>query len=519
MRISKKILKSFVWLISVPYVLGLCLLWAAPYWPTRFWWLANLIQILPLWILPILSTGFLLIGILLKHKKIIFLHLFSCFLLITGIMGFKIPLTKLIKKNHQTELILKIMTMNIGKETDLNALLNYILEIHPDIIAFQEAYGETPSFLKNNLPSDRWDMSFKEHFGVVSRFKITSTDVQDRRLLEGWGGLIGEYELVGPFGPLYFFNVHLETPREGIKAILYKRFEGVSGMQKVTQLQEHESYIASKWASSQGGVIVAGDFNMREVNPIYQLYWSGFANAFSQAGFGFGTTKHTHWHSVRIDHILYDPNSWRALNTFVGPDLKGDHHPVITQIAFNTKFPQKNTIQRPSPKKQVTLPPINNIFYYENFESKAGLQTYSGQADITIDYQTRGDHALKIQSRAEAAFLSAGLMTNNWKIDHYPLVKFSYKIPQGTPVMVRVKTPLEDWICLGGVNNQCPAPQSQEYFQLIDDDQWHDLQINARSSVQSVLKAIKSLQEWQFYIPTNRHLGDKFWIDDFLIYR
>jgi endonuclease/exonuclease/phosphatase (EEP) superfamily protein YafD len=79
--------------------------------------------------------------------------------------------------------------------------------------------------------------------------------------------------------------------------------------------------------------VIAGDFNMPTDSDIYQLYWSSYTNAFSAAGLGFGYTKFTRWHGIRIDHILAGPG-WRCRRSWVGPDVGSDHRPVLAELTW-----------------------------------------------------------------------------------------------------------------------------------------------------------------------------------------
>ena len=53
-----------------------------------------------------------------------------------------------------------------------------------------------------------------------------------------------------------------------------------------------------------GPFLVVGDFNAPVESVIYRRYWGDLRNAFSYAGFGFGSTRLNGWIRVRIDHIL-----------------------------------------------------------------------------------------------------------------------------------------------------------------------------------------------------------------------
>jgi endonuclease/exonuclease/phosphatase (EEP) superfamily protein YafD len=123
----------------------------------------------------------------------------------------------------------------------------------------------------------------------------------------------------------------LATPRDGIEALMDKKLGGISAMKAVTKSQETESFHASEWAKKYDGGVVVGDFNLQTKNPIFQKYWSYFKDAFSKQGNGFGYTKYTRWHGVRIDHVLTDQR-WKIVRAYVGDDVGSDHRPLIVDL-------------------------------------------------------------------------------------------------------------------------------------------------------------------------------------------
>jgi endonuclease/exonuclease/phosphatase (EEP) superfamily protein YafD len=67
----------------------------------------------------------------------------------------------------------------------------------------------------------------------------------------------------------------------------------------------------------------------------YRRDWLDYANAFSNAGFGYGLTMKViirgFRYGVRIDHILMS-ESLTAEKCWVAPDVGSDHLPVIADI-------------------------------------------------------------------------------------------------------------------------------------------------------------------------------------------
>ena len=97
--------------------------------------------------------------------------------------------------------------------------------------------------------------------------------------------------------------------------------------------QDHASGVARMMAAGnlRGPLVVAGDFNLPPESRVFRRHWGDLTDAFGAAGFGFGSSKHTSWHGVRIDHILYN-RSWTCEWCGVGPALGSDHSPVIAHL-------------------------------------------------------------------------------------------------------------------------------------------------------------------------------------------
>jgi endonuclease/exonuclease/phosphatase family metal-dependent hydrolase len=79
--------------------------------------------------------------------------------------------------------------------------------------------------------------------------------------------------------------------------------------------------------------VIAGDFNVPVESAFYRDYWSSYQNALSNVGAGLRYTKYTRLHGIRIDHVLTDGN-WSIESAAVGPDLGGDHRPVIVDLSL-----------------------------------------------------------------------------------------------------------------------------------------------------------------------------------------
>lgn len=314
------------------YIAAIFAMLLSPLWPPPLWWLANFLQIIPLWGfgIPLLVFGVWMISS--RDAKAVGVVLLAVALWVFGIMGMEVPAPRFVDGMPEHEV--RVMTLNLGEGVDPEILADYWVMVRPDIIVFQEVDSRIEPGLRRALPGEGWHTHFQGHLGIASRYPILSAEMKDRRVLNGWGGIVSGYVLQAPFADVNVFAVHLETPRDGIEAMMHQRMGGVREMQKVTALQEAEARIASQWAASFSPTIVAGDFNMLDRNPIYQVYWGKFHNAFAKAGWGFGYTKFTDWFGARIDHVLYD-TSWQVAEAWTGPDVGGDHRPLMAVLFYN----------------------------------------------------------------------------------------------------------------------------------------------------------------------------------------
>jgi vancomycin resistance protein VanJ len=149
----------------------------------------------------------------------------------------------------------------------------------------------------------------------------------------GASGRLDRYVLVTPDGEVVLINLHLPTPRPGIEAALGSKFRDLSELRRIVEIRAEASRVARGWmGTSVPNIILAGDFNMPIESRIYRDNWSGFRNAFSEAGTGWGTTKQTSWFGIRIDHILYT-TPWQCRKAWVGPAMGSDHRPLIADLA------------------------------------------------------------------------------------------------------------------------------------------------------------------------------------------
>ena len=246
-------------------------------------------------------------------------------MIVGPISGFRLPWRTIRPGGPGAIAGVRVLTCNVegGKAVGLAEL---VASEVPDIVVLQECPREG-DWLADHLLGLGWHVHRSNGLGLASRFPIVDLRVIPLGDDPDDGGTIAHYQLAGPAGPLNVFAVHLETPRDGIEAVIRAGWRGVPGLIANIEQRARESEAARRLiAAATGPVIVAGDFNLPVESRIYRRSWSSLVNAFSEAGLGVGHSRSTRWFGVRIDHILAGPG-WRARRSWVGPDVGSDHRP------------------------------------------------------------------------------------------------------------------------------------------------------------------------------------------------
>ena len=227
----------------------------------------------------------------------------------------------------------RVMTWNAGNagsSGSINAFRSLQDESQPDIIVLQECPSEVR---ESDFPNGWTVMSGGHGLRVASRFRGRHEETLGGTSLV-LPGSAGRYIIETPDGLITIYNLHLPTPRPGIEAAMQSKFLKFGELKTVLELQAKSSKTVREWIRDpQGLFLIAGDFNLPVESRLYRRDWGGFQNAFSEVGCGWGGTKTTKWHSVRIDHIL-SGSSFHIRRCFVGPDLGSDHRPLIADMTL-----------------------------------------------------------------------------------------------------------------------------------------------------------------------------------------
>ena len=290
------------------------------------WWFATIVMYGPRWIWA-MPLAILIPAAAVIRPRLLWLLAIAGVVVIGPVMGFCVPWPTMAGEPAGAFTI-RVLTCNAGGgNLRPGALAELITATRPDVVALQE--GSVRS-----LPAECWPVGWHLRTTVASRYPIRKVEKLERDKLGG-DGFVTRFDLDTPGGLVHFFNLHLETVREGLEAVLSSKsrpWRAAPELSANIDLRASESEAASGWASEVSGpVLIAGDFNLPCDSGIFRLFWSTYTDAFSSAGLGFGYTKFTRWHGIRIDHILAG-SGWCCRRCWVGPDVGSDHRPVLADL-------------------------------------------------------------------------------------------------------------------------------------------------------------------------------------------
>jgi len=155
--------------------------------------------------------------------------------------------------------------------------------------------------------------------------------------------------------------------------------------------------------------------------------------------------------------------------------------------------------------------------YYWNFSRQRNT-------DSAPDTQTAasGERSMRVFATDDGAIMSCDIRPRWWELDRFPTVRFSYRIPSGVPVGLwlyafRSTEVGQGGVCVGGTasRNAGGYPHLERY-ELADDDQWHEVTIDARV-IREVFPGVKVLKMFRFYTLNNGSKGQQYWFDNFRI--
>jgi vancomycin resistance protein VanJ len=289
------------------------------------WWPATLLLFGPRWVLA-MPLVILVPAALAIRRKSLWPLAFGLGIVIGPLMGFCVPWRPLIAQ-VPSGLRIRVLTCNVHyNQLDAAGLSLLITQTDPDIVALQGWMEKHKPivFRENNLYLRR-----DGELCLGARYPIRNAHLATDPVFKNGRGSLALYDLESPYGKILFFNLHLGSPREGLKAVVDQSSSAAAIMQANSDLRRNQAEIVRSWTRElDGRILVAGDFNTPPDSVIYDDFWSSFHNAFGEAGFGWGYSFSSRRSAVRIDHQLAGPG-WQCRKCWVGPYVGSPHYPVI----------------------------------------------------------------------------------------------------------------------------------------------------------------------------------------------
>ena len=129
--------------------------------------------------------------------------------------------------------------------------------------------------------------------GLASRYPIRANEMLNRHeLMDELISLddFRRYELDVDGETLHFANLHLQSPRFGLRAVIAHPWGGGAELDQYTKMRRLEAAAIHDWLAPYPAVVIAGDFNTPLESPTFRHNFGGYLEAFSAAGWGVGNT-------------------------------------------------------------------------------------------------------------------------------------------------------------------------------------------------------------------------------------
>ena len=304
------------------------------------WWFATLMLFGPRWVYA--TPGLVLAPLALALcRKMLWPIGLALVVVLVPIMGFCFPWARL---GAATGPRLRVLTYNVKNgAVGCEEMAGLVAQVQPDVVHLQECPA---GFYDATFRG--WHVCAEGELLIASRFPLSRRDAA--RGLEpphdhpADGARPRQSMLLvcaeSPFGEIGLCNVHLPSPRYGLCEVVDRQTvvapDRKDQLERETANRDGQSAaIANAAAELLPDMIIAGDLNMPSDSTIYRRDWSGYHDAFSSAGLGFGYTILPVYRGlpfgIRIDHVLSGP-SWAPVRSWVGPDLGSEHLPLIADL-------------------------------------------------------------------------------------------------------------------------------------------------------------------------------------------
>ncbi|HEV2946208.1 MAG TPA: endonuclease/exonuclease/phosphatase family protein [Gemmataceae bacterium] len=294
------------------------------------WWLVTVLMFGPRWPYA-LPLSILIPLALFVGRRSLWPLAISLAVVIGPLMGLCLPWRPLIAPKSLGPRT-RVLTCNVHyNQLDAAALSMLITQTEPDIVALQGWIGKHKPVM---FWEENWHLRRDGELCLGTRYPIRKVELATDAVFQIGRGAFARYDLEAPNGTIHFFNLHLASPREGLKAVISQPAAAPALLQANSDLRRSQTEILRRWTEElEGRIMLTGDFNTPPDSTIYADFWSPFHNAFAEAGFGWGNTYFSRRAAVRIDHQLAGPG-WQCRTCWVGPNVGSPHRPVIADWAW-----------------------------------------------------------------------------------------------------------------------------------------------------------------------------------------
>lgn len=221
---------------------------------------------------------------------------------------------------------------NVGKQ-----ISDFIIDIDPDVISFQEYHPSEDISMKANYQYkfEHLSGSRMRHGQVIwSKYPILNSGSIE---FEGSANNAIYADIIKEEDTIRVYNVHLQSSGINSDVEELKKEESQKLLQRVASTfkmqQAQAEKVVGHLKSSPYKTVICGDFNNTAYSYVYKLIKGDLVDTFERAGNGFGRTFDFKYFPVRIDFILADEEF--QINHFKTYDLKlSDHFPILSKVAL-----------------------------------------------------------------------------------------------------------------------------------------------------------------------------------------
>ena len=331
-----RIIQCTLIIVTGLYALGLSAFLASRELLAGEWWFALLLNFTPLYFLPLL----VLLPLMLYWRARLVNVLLVALLVYALVLFGRYYLPKQVASSAGSTLV-TLTTFNMSdRNEDPSVVPPWLREQNSDIVLLQEA----PTHWANRGIDDLRDL-YPYQSGYILANDTNGAVILSKFPLRALRESDSYFRVAVVVGaqPIALYNVSLTTPVQGEpREPIYLRNRWITAIWDMawsyddTSRNQELDDLLRDVKSEPLPVIVAGDFNMSDFTPTYDVWLSRLHDSYREAGSGFGGT----WPLfkrlptpgfVRLDYVWHNSNL-PATQAELGPYLGSDHLPLSVTI-------------------------------------------------------------------------------------------------------------------------------------------------------------------------------------------